>query len=44
MEAGVPIGAQPYPDPDDVKAEATVLRMLTPAQTTAFIEQVARET
>ena len=32
MEAGVPIGAQPYPDPDDVQAEATVLRMLLGAQ------------
>jgi transcriptional regulator with XRE-family HTH domain len=32
MEAGVPIGAQPCPDPDDVPAEATVLRMLLGAQ------------
>jgi transcriptional regulator with XRE-family HTH domain len=32
MEAGVPIGAQPDPDPDDVPAEATVLRMLLGAQ------------
>ena len=32
MEAGVPIGAQPGPDPDDVPAEATVLRMLLGAQ------------
>src|ERR1700729_830226 len=32
MEAGVPIGAQPSPDPDDVPAEATVLRMLLGAQ------------
>ena len=32
MEAGVPIGAQLRPDPDDVPAEATVLRMLLGAQ------------
>ena len=32
MEAGVPIGAQPYPDPDDAAGEATVLRMLLGAQ------------
>src|SRR6202044_1564985 len=32
MEAGVPIGAQPGPDPDDVPTEATVLRMLLGAQ------------
>jgi transcriptional regulator with XRE-family HTH domain len=32
MEAGVPIGAQPCPDPDDVPAEATVLRMPLGAQ------------
>jgi len=32
MEAGVPIGAQPSPDPDDLPAEATVLRMLLGAQ------------
>ena len=32
MEAGVPIGSQLRPDPDDVPAEATVLRMLLGAQ------------
>ena len=32
MEAGVPIGAQLRPDPDDLPAEATVLRMLLGAQ------------
>jgi transcriptional regulator with XRE-family HTH domain len=32
MEAGVPIGAQLRPDPDDAPAEATVLRMLLGAQ------------
>ena len=32
MDAGVPISAQPFPDPDDVPAEATVLRMLLGAQ------------
>jgi transcriptional regulator with XRE-family HTH domain len=32
MEAGVPIGAQLRPDPDDLPTEATVLRMLLGAQ------------
>jgi len=32
VDAGVPISAQPFPDPDDVPAEATVLRMLLGAQ------------
>jgi hypothetical protein len=32
MEAGVPIGAQLRSDPDDLPAEATVLRMLLGAQ------------
>jgi hypothetical protein len=32
MEAGVPVGAQLRPDPDDAPAEATVLRMLLGAQ------------
>jgi len=32
MDADVPIGAQPSPDPDDAQAEATVLRMLLGAQ------------
>jgi transcriptional regulator with XRE-family HTH domain len=32
MDADVPIGAQPRPDPDDGQAEATVLRMLLGAQ------------
>jgi len=32
MDADVPAGAQSYPDPDDVPAEATVLRLLLGAQ------------
>jgi hypothetical protein len=32
MDADVPIGAQPYPDPDEGQVEATVLRMLLGAQ------------
>jgi transcriptional regulator with XRE-family HTH domain len=32
MGADVPVGAQPFPDPDDAPAEATVLRMLLGAQ------------
>jgi hypothetical protein len=32
MDAGVPMSAQPFSDPDDVPAEATVLRMLLGAQ------------
>jgi hypothetical protein len=32
MDADVPVGGQPFPGPDDVPAEATVLRMLLGAQ------------
>jgi hypothetical protein len=32
MDADVPVGGQPFPDPDDASAEATVLRMLLGTQ------------